>query len=126
MTRISGLLWQLPVLTAMLTPFIQFFAAVAVVGIIWYGGMSVIDGAMTAGALIAFLIYAINLSNPVRRISEIYGEIQRSLAAADRVFETLDTKSDVEEKPDAVDLNIVHGKVEFEMYASLMMRNMKH
>ena len=97
-----------------------------VVGIIWYGGMSVIDGAMTAGALIAFLIYAINLSNPVRRISEIYGEIQRSLAAADRVFETLDTKSDVEEKPDAVDLNIVHGKVEFEMYASLMMRNMKH
>ena len=61
----------------MLTPFIQFFAAVAVVGIIWYGGMSVIDGAMTAGALIAFLIYAINLSNPVRRISEIYGEIQR-------------------------------------------------
>lgn len=101
-------------LTAMLTPFIQFFAAVAVVGIIWYGGMSVIDGAMTAGALIAFLIYAINLSNPVRRISEIYGEIQRSLAAADRVFETLDTKSDVEEKPDAVDLNIVRGKVEFE------------
>lgn len=101
-------------LTAMLTPFIQFFAAIAVVGIIWYGGMSVIDGAMTAGALIAFLIYAINLSNPVRRISEIYGEIQRSLAAADQVFETLDTKSDVEEKPDAVDLNIVHGKVEFE------------
>ena len=101
-------------LTAMLTPFIQFFAAVAVVGIIWYGGMSVINGAMTAGALIAFLIYAINLSNPVRRISEIYGDIQRSLAAADRVFETLDTESDVKEKTNAVRLDIVKGKVQFE------------
>ncbi|WP_075572026.1 ABC transporter ATP-binding protein [Colibacter massiliensis] len=101
-------------LTALLTPFIQFFAAIAVVGIIWYGGMSVIDGKMTAGALIAFLIYAVNLSNPVRRISEIYGEIQRSLAAADRVFETLDTKADVEEKKYARDLDVVRGKVEFD------------
>ena len=101
-------------LTALLTPFIQFFAAIAVVGIIWYGGMSVIDGKMTAGALIAFLIYAVNLSNPLRRISEIYGEIQRSLAAADRVFETLDTKADVEEKKYARDLDVVRGKVEFD------------
>ena len=81
----------------MLTPFVEFFAAVAVTGIIWYGGISVINGDMTAGALIAFLIYAINLANPVRRISDIYGNVQKSLGAADRVFETLDTKPDVEE-----------------------------
>ena len=100
-------------LTALLTPFIQFFAAIAVTGIIWYGGMSVIDGEMTAGALIAFLIYAINLANPVRRISEIYGDIQKSLAAADRVFETIDTEPDVKEKPDAIVLPPVKGEVEF-------------
>ncbi|WP_301859852.1 lipid A export permease/ATP-binding protein MsbA [uncultured Megasphaera sp.] len=100
-------------LTAMLTPFIQFFAAIAVTGIIWYGGMSVIRGEMTAGALIAFLIYAINLANPVRRISEIYGEIQKSLAAADRVFETLDTEPDVKEKEHALTLPPVQGHIEF-------------
>ena len=100
-------------LTALLTPFIQFFAAIAVTGIIWYGGMSVIDGEMTAGALIAFLIYAINLANPVRRISEIYGDIQKSLASADRVFETIDTEPDVKEKPDAITLPQVKGEVEF-------------
>ena len=72
--------------------------------------MSVIDGEMTAGALIAFLIYAINLANPVRRISEIYGDIQKSLAAADRVFETIDTEPDVKEKPDAIVLPPVKGK----------------
>ena len=101
-------------LTSLLTPFIQFFAAIAVTGIIWYGGMSVINGEMTAGALIAFLIYAINLANPVRRISEIYGDIQKSLAAADRVFETIDTVPDVKEKEGAVTLPQVKGEVTFD------------
>lgn len=100
-------------LMSMLTPVIQFLAAIAVTGIIWYGGVSVIRGEMTAGALIAFLIYAINLTNPVRRISEIYGDIQRSLAAADRVFDTLDTESDVNESPQAITLPMVAGKIEF-------------
>jgi subfamily B ATP-binding cassette protein MsbA len=100
-------------LTSMLTPFVEFFAAVAVTGIIWYGGMSVIDGEITAGALIAFLIYAINLANPVRRISSIYGNIQKSLAAADRVFDTLDTEPDVQERPDAIELPTVKGRVAF-------------
>lgn len=100
-------------LTSMLTPCIEFLAALAVTGIIWYGGVSVIEGKMTAGALIAFLIYAINLANPVRRISDIYGEIQKSLAAADRVFETLDTESDVQEKPNAIALPPVKGDIEF-------------
>ena len=100
-------------LMAMLTPVIQFLAAIAVTGIIWYGGVSVIRGEMTAGALIAFLIYAINLTNPVRRISEIYGDIQRSLAAADRVFDTLDTESDVNESPQAITLPLVAAKIEF-------------
>ncbi|MCI1821179.1 MAG: ABC transporter ATP-binding protein/permease [Megasphaera sp.] len=101
-------------LTSMLTPFVEFFAAVAVTGIIWYGGISVINGDMTAGALIAFLIYAINLANPVRRISDIYGNVQKSLGAADRVFETLDTKPDVEESINAVELPQVQGHVEFD------------
>ena len=76
--------------------------------------MSVINGEMTAGALIAFLIYAINLANPVRRISEIYGDIQKSLAAADRVFETIDTVPDVKEKDGAVTLPQVKGEVTFD------------
>ncbi|MCH4179358.1 MAG: ABC transporter ATP-binding protein/permease [Megasphaera sp.] len=116
MVQNDGNFWALMAttkLTALLTPFIQFFAAIAVTGIIWYGGMSVINGEMTAGALIAFLIYAINLANPVRRISEIYGDIQKSLAAADRVFETLDTPSDVQEKKDAVVLPPVKGYIRF-------------
>ena len=82
-------------LTSLLSPMVEFSAAIAVAVILWYGGYSVVTGAITAGSLIAFLIYAINLSNPVKRLSQVYGNIQKALAAADRVFEILDTKTDV-------------------------------
>lgn len=59
-----------------MTPFVEFLAAIAVCAIIWYGGVSVIDGVMTTGELIAFLIYAINLANPTRRVAESVGNIQ--------------------------------------------------
>lgn len=72
-----------------MTPFVEFLAAIAVCAIIWYGGVSVIDGVMTTGELIAFLIYAINLANPTRRVAESVGNIQKSLAAADRVLPSL-------------------------------------
>ena len=79
-------------LTSLLSPMVEFSAAIAVAVILWYGGYSVVTGTITAGSLIAFLIYAINLSNPVKRLSQVYGNIQKALAAADRVFEILDTK----------------------------------
>ena len=99
--------------SSQLTPFVEFFAALAVVAIIWYGGMSVIDGVMTSGELIAFLIYAINLANPTRRVAEAFGNIQKSLAAADRIFAILDTEPEVAEKPDAKALTVTEGRVEF-------------
>lgn len=80
--------------------------------IIWYGGVSVIDGVMTTGELIAFLIYAINLANPTRRVAESVGNIQKSLAAADRVFAILDEQPEVQDKLDAKQLIIKRGRVE--------------
>jgi subfamily B ATP-binding cassette protein MsbA len=98
-------------LMATLTPVIEFLSAIGVTVIIWYGGMEVINGNLTSGALIAFLIYVVNLANPVKRLSRVYGNIQRSLAAAERVFEILDTKPDIEDMPGAVELPVVEGYV---------------
>lgn len=99
--------------SSQLTPFVEFFSALAITVIIWYGGLSVIDGVMTSGELIAFLIYAINLANPTRRIAEVIGNVQKSLGAADRVFAILDTKPEVKEKPGAKALAVTEGRVEF-------------
>ena len=100
-------------LTSLLSPMVEFSAAIAVAVILWYGGYSVVTGTITAGSLIAFLIYAINLSNPVKRLSQVYGNIQKALAAADRVFDILDTKADVVEKENAIDLPDIKGDVDF-------------
>lgn len=96
-----------------LTPVVEFLSAIAITAIIWYGGVSVIDGVMTAGALIAFLIYAINLANPTKRLARTYGNIQKAIAAADRIFAILDTKPEIQNKPDAKPLVITKGEVEF-------------
>lgn len=99
--------------SSQLTPFVEFFSALAITVIIWYGGLSVIDGVMTSGELIAFLIYAINLANPTRRIAEAVGNVQKSLGAADRVFAILDTQPEVREKDGAQMLSVTEGRVEF-------------
>ena len=95
-----------------MTPFVEFLAAIAVCTIIWYGGVSVIDGVMSTGELIAFLIYAINLANPTRRVAESVGNIQKSLAAADRVFSILDEQPEIQNKEDAKDIEVKAGHVE--------------
>lgn len=100
-------------LTALLGPMVEFSAAIAVVIILWYGGYSVVNGVITAGALIAFLIYAINLSNPVKRLTQVYSNIQKAMAAGDRIIEILETKPEVVEKADAKELPALEGRVEF-------------
>ena len=95
-----------------MTPFVEFLAAIAVCAIIWYGGVSVIDGVMSTGELIAFLIYAINLANPTRRVAESVGNIQKSLAAAERVFSILDEQPEVQNKENAKDIEVGEGRVE--------------
>jgi subfamily B ATP-binding cassette protein MsbA len=100
-------------LMATLTPLIEFLAAIGVTVIIWYGGREVINGNLTSGALIAFLIYVVNLSNPIKRLSRVYGNVQKALAAAQRVFEVLDTKPDIEDMPGATELPPISGEVAF-------------
>ena len=101
-------------LTATLTPVIEFLAAIAVTVIIWYGGREVISGNLTSGSLIAFLVYAVNISNPVKRLGNVYGSIQKAVAAAERVFDVLDTLPEIEDAPTAKDLPNIQGNVSFE------------
>ena len=99
---------------ATLTPTIEFVAALGVTLILWYGGHNVIDGETTAGSLVAFLAYAVNISNPIKRITRVSGNIQKALAAAQRVFYVLDLPEEVRDLPDARALPAVTGNVSFE------------
>ena len=98
-------------LTSILTPTIEFIAALAATALIWVGGKEVVDGRITAGTLVAFLTYAVNMSNPLKRLSRAYAGIQQALAGADRVFGILDMEEPISDRPGAILLPSAEGHV---------------
>ena len=100
-------------LTSLLTPSVEFLAAISVTFIVWFGGYDVVNDEMSAGALVAFLTYAINLANPVKRLSRVYGNLQRAMAAVDRVFAVIDLEETIHDKKDARPLPATNGRVSF-------------
>lgn len=100
-------------LSSLLTPTVEFLAAIAVTFIVWFGGYEVVNEVITAGELVAFLTYAVNLANPVKRLSKVYAAIQKAMAAADRVFAVMDLDEKITDVPGAQPLPSIKGKVEF-------------
>ena len=74
---------------------VGFIAFGGVVAVLWEGGQLVLDGALTPGALVSFLLYAITVAAAVGSLASLFGSYQEALGAAVRVFELLDTKATV-------------------------------
>ena len=89
-----------------------FFSAL--VAIFWYGGMEVLAGRLTAGDLVAFIFYAFNIARSVGGLSRLYATFNSAAGASERLFELLDTDSDIQDAPDAVPLPPVTGRVQFD------------
>jgi subfamily B ATP-binding cassette protein MsbA len=84
-TVVRAVVWS-----AVLVASVFAVAATSFVAAVWYGTQQVAAGRMTAGGLLAFCLYAGQTIEPLRRLAETQGLLQRSLAAADRLFELLD------------------------------------
>lgn len=79
-----------------------------------YGGSLVQQGQLTTGVLVALTFYIGYVFNPAVRVVDFNNSLQWALAAMERVFQTLDTRPDIEDKPDALPLPEVRGNVEFD------------
>ena len=101
-------------LMAFWTNYMNFLAALGTVAVLWYGGRRVMSGEMSVGTLVAFNAYLVQLLNPVRMIGWTVAMFTRAGAALQRIFELLDTRSDVEEKAGARKLGRLTGNVAFE------------
>ncbi|MCS6861343.1 MAG: ABC transporter ATP-binding protein, partial [Abditibacteriales bacterium] len=82
--------------------------------IYWYGGLQAIQQQLSIGTIIAFVAYLTNLYRPIANLSNIYVDVQGALAAFERIFEYLDWKPEVEDKPNAITLQSVEGHICFE------------
>jgi len=104
---------------SMFMPFMAFTLSLGTVLVYWYGGAEVIQGNMTVGSLVASAAYLAMLVMPVRFIGFLITFYQQAITGAERIFEIMDAKPEVKEKPNAVELppmqkEIAFGDVSFE------------
>ncbi len=97
-----------------LFPIIFLIANLGQAAILYVGGRQIITGLLTIGEWQEFSLYLVYLFFPVAQLGFIITQFGQAAASADRIFEILDTKSDIVEKPDAIDLPSVKGDVKFD------------
>src|SRR5688572_24242769 len=76
---------------AVFLPAVEFVAAIATALILWYGGGFVMNGTLTLGSLVAFILYADRFFRPISDMSEKFNTLQAAMASSERIFQLLDT-----------------------------------
>lgn len=97
----------------MVSPLMELFGAVGAGVVIWYGGYQVISGATTPGTFFSFMTALIMLYEPIKKLSTMNNVVQQSMAAAERVFEMLDTKVDIISNDGAVEIKEFKDRISF-------------
>jgi subfamily B ATP-binding cassette protein MsbA len=98
---------------AVLGPTIGFMAFASITVTLWFGSSEVIAGRLTAGGLVAYLVYTMMVAAPIASLAGLYSQFQSALGATERLFELLDTVPDIADRPGAAVLPTVAGRVEF-------------
>lgn len=99
----------------LVTPFTEFMSIMITLVIIWYGGLLVLNpqNAMTAGKFSLFLVALLASLHPIKEIAKVYSEINKGLAAAERVFEVIDEPVNLKDKDDAKSITAFTDSIVF-------------
>jgi subfamily B ATP-binding cassette protein MsbA len=104
--KVTGALAALP-------PMMEFIGGVAFVMALWYGSESIAAGRLTTGDFVAFIAALFMMYAPAKKLSRVNADLQQARAAGERIFEMLETHSEVTEQPNAVALPRFARSVEF-------------
>lgn len=105
---------QVSRLFSFLFPVVFLVANLGQAAVLYFGGEQIIYGTLTLGEWQKFSLYLVYVFFPLGQLGMIISQMSQASASAQRVFEILDARSDVETKPGAVDLPLVQGNVTFE------------
>ena len=97
-------LMESAVVRSLSSPVMELLGGFGIVFTIWYGGYRVISGVLTPGDLASFLTALLLLYEPAKRLSRINNVVQQGMAAAERVYDVLDTVPEIADKPNAMPL----------------------
>jgi len=95
------------------SPFVESLAGIGVAAVIWYGGHQVITGQTTPGAFFSFFAAMMMAYKPLKSVSNMNTGVQMGLAATTRLYKLLDEKPEINDKPNALDLQNIKGDIEF-------------
>lgn len=98
---------------AVFFPIVELIGAISLALIVWYGGGQVVQEAITFGTLVAFIQYVEMFYRPIRDLAEKYNVLQSAMAAAERVFNILDTKSDIKVPEHPLPLTDFSGSIKY-------------
>jgi ATP-binding cassette subfamily B protein len=101
-------------ITAAVMPVVELLVSVSIALVVIFGGWRVLDGSLTVGVVVAFALFVQRFFDPIRDLVLQYTQIQRAMAGGQRIFEVLDTKPEIVDVEDAVDLADVRGEVVFD------------
>lgn len=96
------------------TPIVDVLGAIATAAVVYLGGTAVLGESITAGVLIAFVLYIDRLFDPIRDLSRRFDTLQSTMAGGERILELLNTPVDVQDAPDAQEMAPIIGEVRFE------------
>ena len=97
----------------MASPMSEFLGIMAAAGLLVYGGVLVVNGSLTGAGFIAYLAIFSQITRPVRSFMDAFANINQGIAAGDRVFSLLDTKSQIAEAENAAELGEFSEQIEF-------------
>ena len=96
------------------TPIVDTLGAIATALVVYLGGTAVLGESMTAGVLIAFVLYIDRLFDPIRDLSRRFDTLQSTMAGGERILELLNTPVEVRDAEDAREMGTILGDVRFE------------
>jgi ABC-type multidrug transport system fused ATPase/permease subunit len=100
-------------LSAILLPTIELIGVVGIALVVVFGGPMVLAGSLSAGSLVAFVLYIQRFFEPIRDLGFRWNNLQLAMAAGEHVFEVLDAEVQIQEDPHPVVLPRLRGEVEF-------------
>ena len=99
---------------SLFTPIVDVLGAIATALVVYLGGTAVLGQSITAGVLIAFVLYIDRLFDPIRDLSRRFDTLQSTMAGGERILELLNTPVEVQDAPKAREMGPIVGDVRFE------------
>ena len=112
--KLNKLSMSMTKISALQSPLMEFFGGIAMAGTLGFGGYKIMQGAMSPGDFVVFLLAIVAAYKPMKNVANLHMRLQIGVAAMQRLYGVLDKKPTIVSAPDATELSVTQGRLSFE------------